>query len=109
MKGCNTGNIMTKIKIFISYRRADSSKEVKLIYKLLVNHFGADSIFMDIHTIEPGANFLEMIIDALNKCEVVLIVIGNKWLDIEDNNGKRRLDNPDDFVRIEVLTALTNG
>jgi|APSaa5957512622_1039677.scaffolds.fasta_scaffold17701_4 hypothetical protein len=93
-------------KVFISYRRGDSKWASKAIYDHLCEHFGNSNVFMDIDTIKPGVDFVQAIEEAVNDCNVLLALIGQKWLNIEDKHGKRRLDNPNDFVRLEVATAL---
>lgn len=92
--------------IFISYRRADSRSETGRIYDHLVVAFGSDHVFKDVSSIPLGVDFSEHLEQALSQCQVVLVIIGNTWVNITEPNGKRRLENPNDFVRIEVETAL---
>ena len=92
--------------IFISYRRSDSAPWAGRIYDRLTAHFGKDVIFMDVDTIEAGVDFVDVLQNAVQSCDVLVALIGRRWLDIKDGTGKRRLDNPEDFVRIEVATAL---
>jgi WD40 repeat protein len=94
------------VKIFISYRRADSRKDAARIYDRLVEAFGKENIFKDVDNIPIGSDFRGVLREAVAACDVQLVVIGRQWLDITDENGKRRLDNPIDFVRIEVESAL---
>ena len=61
---------------------------------------------MDIDTIEPGVDFVETIEKAVGSCDVLIALIGKQWLTITDPAGRRRLDNPADFVRLEIKTAL---
>jgi len=96
-------------RIFISYRRADSAGYAISIYDRFAKHFGKDAIFMDVDTIEAGLDFVEVLENAVQSCEVLVALIGKQWLNIKDEDGKRRLDNPQDFVRIEVATALKRG
>ena len=91
--------------IFINYRREDSSGHAGRIFDALSDHF-AGRLFMDVDTIEPGIDFVEAIEQAVGSCEVLIVVIGREWLSIKDAAGKRRLDNPEDFVRLEVESAL---
>jgi hypothetical protein len=93
-------------KIFISYRRDDSAGYAGRLYDRLAEHFGKDSIFMDIDTIPPGVDFVEHIEGAVGECAALIALIGKRWLTIEDDQGKRRISNPHDFVRIEVAAAL---
>ena len=95
-----------KGRIFISYRRADSQFAAGRIYDRLVAHFGEDAIFMDVEAIDGGVDFVNVLENAVRSCDVVLVVIGKQWLNIKDERGERRLDNPEDFVRVEVATAL---
>jgi hypothetical protein len=73
-----------------------------------MHHFGAGRIFMDIDTIEPGEDFIETMKIALNSCSVFVAVIGENWLKISDEHS-RRLDNPNNYVRLEIATALNRG
>jgi hypothetical protein len=93
-------------KIFISYRREDSSGVTGRIYDRLEAHFGSDRIFMDVDAIEPGMDFVKAIESAISATDVFLAVIGPDWLTATDAAGNRRLENPEDFVRSEVATAL---
>lgn len=93
-------------QIFISYRRADSHAITDRIQDRLVAVYGADNVFQDVEDIPPGANFKEYLEKQVSVCEVLLVIIGPHWLDIRDVNGRRRLDNPSDFVRIEIESGL---
>ena len=96
-------------RIFISYRREDSSGHVLALLPALRQHFGADRIFKDTDNIPPGADFVKFIRRELETCSVMLAIIGREWLTIQDPRLKRsRLQNPDDFLRVEVSTALKN-
>lgn len=92
--------------IFLSYRRDDTSGYVGHLHEKLAAHFGESMIFRDIDTIEPGDDFVEVIEKAVTSCGVLLAVIGKQWLSLTDAEGKRRLDDPNDFVRIEIAAAL---
>lgn len=94
------------MKIFISYRRDDSAGYAGRLYDLLAARFGAKNVFMDIDTIPPGKDFRKVITDEVGKCDVVLVLIGKQWLGIVDAQGHRRLDDPQDWVRVEIATAL---
>ena len=96
-------------RIFISYRRDDSAGYAGRIYDRLATHFGKDAIFMDVDTIAAGLDFVEVLENAVQSCDVLVALIGRQWLNIKDAAGKRRLDNPQDFVRIEVTAALNRG
>ena len=96
-------------KFFISYRRDDSAGHAGRLHDRLQREFGHDLLFMDVDAIPLGANFVKVISEEVAKCDALLAVIGQGWLDARDANGKRRLDNGDDFVRIEIGTALKRG
>lgn len=93
-------------QIFISYRRADSHAITDRIQDRLTAVYGAENVFQDVEDIPPGANFKEYLEIQVGLCDVLLVIIGPRWLDIRDENGSRRLDNPSDFVRIEVESGL---
>ncbi len=95
--------------IFISYRRDDSIGHTGRLYDLLSQHFGRAHVFMDIDTIGPGENFAEVIEKTCDTCEVLLAVIGHSWATVTGQNGIRRLDDPEDFVRLEIGHALEKG
>jgi hypothetical protein len=92
--------------IFISYRRDDSAGYTRAIYDQLVQHFFKDRVFMDVEGIEPGLAFDEAIIRAVGQCEVLLVMIGRRWLEEQTGAGPR-LNDPNDFVRLEIATALS--
>jgi hypothetical protein len=92
-------------RIFISYRRAESAYPTGWLYDRLANHFGRADIVRDIDTIEPGDDFVEVIGRAVASCDVMLVVIGTRWISITDEDGRRRLDHSDDFVRREIEAA----
>jgi PASTA domain/TIR domain len=92
--------------IFISYRRNDSEGEAGRLFDDLVDQFGEDSVFMDVTTIEAGRDFRKAIDESVATCGVLLAIIGKNWLDAKDDAGKRRLDDPTDFVRLETASAL---
>jgi|GEM_PF-1555432 len=92
--------------IFISYRREESAGHAGRIYDRLRERFGRDRVFMDVSAIEPGVDFVEAIDRAVGSCAVLLVIIGRRWLDCTDRAGQRRLDDPRDFIRLEVGTAL---
>jgi len=94
------------VKVFISYRRSDSSSMTGRIYDELRTQFGAEAIFLDINSIPLGTNFKRYLERVIRKAMVVLVIIGPEWLTVVDESGKRRLDNPDDFVRVEIEAAI---
>ena len=93
-------------RVFISYRRQESSGLAGRLYDRLAARFGDDQVFMDVDTIALGVDFAEVITQAVSTCEVLLAVIGPRWLTATDEDGRRRLDDPDDLVRLEIAAAL---
>ncbi len=93
-------------RIFLSYRRDDSRYATRGIYDRLATHFGEDAVFMDVDTIPAGLDFVKVLQREVQRCDILVAVVGKSWLNIKDEAGNRRLDNPEDFVRIEVATAL---
>lgn len=96
-------------RIFISYRRADSAGYAGRLYDHLGNHFGKNHVFMDVDSINPGVDFVDAIDQAVGQCDAVVAVIGRQWVSITDSEGRRRIDDPNDFVRIEIETALNRN
>jgi TIR domain len=92
--------------IFISYRRDDAEGEAGRLFDDLTRAFGSESVFMDVADIRPGADFRRAIDESVAHCGVFLAVIGAGWITITSPDGHRRLDNPDDFVALEVGSAL---
>lgn len=91
--------------IFICYRRDDSAGHAGRLYDRLSAHFGDEQIFMDLDRIEAGEDFVQVIEEAVGSCEILLALIGRSWLTSQDEVG-RRLDNPNDFVRVELAAAF---
>lgn len=96
-------------KIFMSYRRADSADSAGRIYDRLVERYERPNIFKDVDSIPPGVNFADYIADSIKQSDIALIVIGPNWLDASAGWNRRRLDDPGDFVRLEIETALRLG
>jgi flagellar biosynthesis GTPase FlhF len=96
-------------KLFISYRRDDSAGYAGRVHDRLEREYGSDLLFMDVDSIPLGVNFIKVLQEEVAKCEVLLAVIGPNWLSSQDEDGHRRLDDPNDFVRIEIATALQRG
>jgi TIR domain len=96
----------TMTKVFICYRREDSGGYAGRIQDQLTQALGSDVLFMDVDAIPLGANFVTVLHDEVAKCDVLLAVIGRNWIDAHDEHGNRRLENPNDFVRVEIGAAL---
>ena len=92
--------------IFLSYRRDDAEGEAGRLFDALKSEFGADKVFMDVSGIEPGRDFRRVIEQNVASCGVLLAMIGRGWIDAKDHAGRRRLDDPQDFVRLETAAAL---
>jgi tetratricopeptide (TPR) repeat protein len=92
--------------IFISYRRSETALEAISLYRRLAQHFGADQVFMDSRVIRPGDSLPETIQEHLDSCDALIALIGKGWADSRDRYGRRRLEDPNDFVRTEIATAL---
>ena len=92
--------------VFISYRRQDTQHLAGRLYDRLRDHFGRERVFMDVDSIEPGLDFGEAIDKAVRSSGVMLVLIGENWLTSTDRQGRRRLDNPDDYVRLELEATL---
>jgi hypothetical protein len=95
--------------IFISYRREDGATAARRLYERLVARFGAESVFIDVETIEVGDEFGQVIEEKVGFCDAVIAVIGPRWLTAGDPTGRRRLDDPRDWVRREIVAALRGG
>jgi ferredoxin len=89
-------------RVFISYRRDDSSGYAGRLYDRLAERFGRQEMFMDVDDIQPGLDFVEVIREAVGSCEVLIVLIGKRW-------RPERLHAPKDPVRIEIMTALEKG
>ncbi len=96
------------MKLFISYRREDNPYAAGQINDQLVHRYGKDTVFFDIESIPLGEDFRSYINSVISKCDAALIVIGDNWLE-KDENGVSRLDDPEDIVRIEIAVALERG
>lgn len=93
-------------RIFISYRREDNAGVTGRIYDRLVQEFGGQAIFKDIDSIPLGVNFKHHIDAIVKECDVALVIIGDKWAGETGEPAQRRIDNPDDVVRIEIESVL---
>jgi hypothetical protein len=92
--------------LFINYRRDDTSGYSGRLEERLASTFGSDAVFMDLGDIQAGTNFVRAIDESLTRCDVMVVLIGRRWLEAKDASGRRRLDKPDDFVRLEIAKAL---
>jgi hypothetical protein len=95
-------------RIFISYRRGDCQPQANAINDGLRHRIHPAHIFMDIDSIPPGVDFEEHVRNEIKICDVVLVLIGDDWLSATTYDGTRRIDDPDDFVRLEIESALAS-
>ena len=92
--------------IFISYRRDDSEGEAGRLFDDLTRAFGSDAVFMDVAGIKPGVDFRRAIEQNVASCGVLLAIIGPEWISVTNADGARRLDDPNDFVAVEIASAM---
>jgi FHA domain/TIR domain len=104
----STASNFSPSAVFISYRRGDGAGYAMVLNERLVAHFGAARIFRDIDALDPGTNFVARIESAIGSCAVVIALMGTNWAGILPD-GRRRLDDPDDFLRLEIVSALQLG
>ena len=94
--------------IFLSYRRSDAEFATLEIYPRLTRAFGEDAVFLDHEKLWAGDPLRGSLRDAVRDCQVLVALIGHGWLDASDGAGARRLDDPDDYVRMEIATAYAH-
>src|SRR5215207_10893927 len=92
-------------KVFITYRREETAAHAGRLYDAMVARFGEGNVFMDVE-LAPGVDFVERITEAVAACQVLIVVMGPRWATVEDEHGTVRIADPEDFVRLEVETAL---
>lgn len=92
--------------IFISYRREDAAPWAGRIYERLAHEFKRDHLFMDVDNITPGSDFVRVLEEHVTACDAILVIIGKNWLSARNAQGQRRIDDPYDFVRLEIEAAL---
>ncbi len=96
-------------RIFMSYRRSDTADQAGRIYDRLVREFPRAGVFKDVDSVPAGADFRVVIEQAIQKSDVVIAVLGPSWFSAVDDEGHRRLDDENDFVRFELEKALGFG
>ena len=94
-------------RIFLSYRREETGYAAGWLYDRLNERFNNGQVFKDVDSIKLGEDFIDAIATAVESCDVLLALIGDRWLTITGPDGRRRLDDPADFVRLEIETAMT--
>lgn len=95
--------------VFINYRRDDSAGYAGRLMDRLAAHFGHKKVFMDVTDIEPGLDFVQAIADGIGACDALLVVMSKQWLTARAADGTRRLDDPNDHLRLEIMAALERG
>ena len=95
--------------IFVNYRRADTIQIAHRLADSLCKVFGTTNIFIDEDSIPSGVDFRDHIYRSIDQCAVLLTVIGDRWLEVKDDRGQVRLNNPDDYVRVEIELSLRQG
>jgi hypothetical protein len=93
-------------RVFLCYRREDAQHFAGRLADRLIDSFGAAQVFMDIDSLEMGVDFVTALEEEVGSCDVLLVVIGPHWVNVTDERGGRRLDDPEDFVVVEVRTGL---
>lgn len=96
-------------KVFISYRRKESADFSGRLFDRLCGYFGSERVYMDVDDLVAGRDYREQIGEIIDECSVVLAVIGSEWIELTDGDGNRRLDAPEDQLRIEIETAFAKG
>jgi TIR domain len=107
--GCLEPDVLFPGGVFISYRRCDTGPYARLLKEHLSERFPGTPVFMDLDSIEAGLDFAEVIRDAVNSCLVLVALIGSRWVTVADEQGRRRIEDPGDYVRFEIRTALERG
>jgi hypothetical protein len=106
MTTAETAGAERRLSVVLNYRREDTAGHAGRLYDALARRFGEECVFMDIDAIEPGADFTQVIETAVGSCHAFVALIGRRWLTVTDVTGRRRIDNPEDFVRLELEAAL---
>lgn len=94
-----------RLRVFINYRRADTEGYAGRVYEALRRPIGGPNLFMDVDSMKPGQNFVKALDEAVAGCDVLLAMIGPAWLS-QGDDGRRRIDDPLDYVRLEIVSAL---
>jgi hypothetical protein len=95
--------------VFISYRREDAAGYAGRIYDRLLSRLGRERVFIDVDNIPAGLDFVDVLSERVGRCDALIAIVGRNWLGSADKNNRRRLDDPNDFVRIEIEAALNRN
>ena len=103
------GEFVSGTRVFISYRRQDTAATAEHLHNSIARRFGADKVFRDVVTIEPGRDYATVIEQAIAGTSVFIALIGKRWLTLKGRDGVRRLDAENDLVRLEVESGLRHA
>src|SRR6202030_897025 len=92
--------------VFISDGREITPPEARALFNELLGKLGKNSVFMDVDSIALGRDFRGALQKTLEACDLMLVLIGKDWAEVKDEEGRPRLHNPGDFVRLEIEAAL---
>jgi hypothetical protein len=95
--------------IFISYRRVGALVHARALFERLRHEFGPNEVFIDLEGVDYGLDFVDILNEQLNGCQVMLALIDPQWATATDRQGRRRIDRENDYVRTEITTALARG
>ena len=95
-------------RIYLSYRRDDAAADADRLYRVLTARFSRGSVMTDIDSIEVGVDFADTVMTQIAAADVVIVMIGREWLNARDADGRRRIEDQQDFVRLEIMTALSS-
>ncbi|HEX4703940.1 MAG TPA: TIR domain-containing protein, partial [Pseudonocardiaceae bacterium] len=95
--------------VFVNYRGEDTRSYGVLLYRELTRHLGNDLVFLDSESIKAGTDFAQEILGRVRSCQALLAIIGPHWLTATDQSGRRRIDDPQDWIRRELVEAFTVG
>jgi len=105
----DAGDPGAPIRVFINYRREETGYPAGWLYDRLGQRFGVAGIFKDVDSIALGDDFVEAITRAVETCDVLIALIGDQWVAVTDESGRRRIDDPHDYVRLEIEAALARN
>jgi hypothetical protein len=92
--------------VFISYRRETTAGEARALFNSLASQLGQRAVFMDVDSISLGRDFRRELQRTLSSCDIMLVLIDKDWATLKDEKGRARLENADDYVRMEVESGL---
>jgi TPR repeat protein len=105
-KSADDSGVIHMAGVFVSYRREDAAGEARALFNDLSGRLGGDSVFMDVDNITLGRDFRQAIQERLATCDLLLVIVGKGWVNAKNSSGRRRLEDPADFVRLEISAAM---